>query len=146
MRGQQGSMLVEALIALIVFATGILGVIGALTHQAKLGVDSRYRIEAATAVDDLVARMQTAAPATLAARFSTGGDLFDDWLTNRLRAPGTGLPGADADVDFGTLGGDPRTATIEVRWAPPAEAVRDATGVKVATAVVHRYRTVVAVY
>lgn len=146
MRAERGSTLVEALIALVVFATGILGMIGALTHQAKLGVDSRYRIEAATAVDELVARMQTAAPATLAARFATGGDLFDDWLTGRLQAPGTGLPGADADVAFGALGGDPRTATIEVRWTPPAEAIRDATGAKLATVVVHRYRTVVAIY
>lgn len=144
-RGQRGSTLIEALVAVIVFGIGILGVIGAVTSQSRSGLDSRYRTEAAAAVDELVARIQTASPATRAADFSTGGAAFNDWLTQRLRAPGSGLPGADATVSFAAVAGDPRTVAIEVLWTPPREAVQDSAGVKTSVSTTHRFRTVVAI-
>ena len=76
---------------------------------------------------------------------STGGTAFNDWLDNRLKAARTGLPGADATVDFAVIGGDGRTVRIEVRWTPPRETVRDAAGAKTAQSVTHRYRTVAAI-
>jgi len=143
--GQRGSTMIEALVALAIFAAGILGVIAALTNQSRSGLDSRYRTEAAAAADELVARIQTASPASMAAQFSTGGTAFNDWLDNRLKAARTGLPGADATVDFAVIGGDGRTVRIEVRWTPPRETVRDAAGAKTAQSVTHRYRTVAAI-
>lgn len=144
-RRAAGFTLVEALVALAVFAIGILGVIASVTNHSRSGLDSRYRTEAAAAADELVARIQTAAPAAMVAEYSTGGAALDAWLASRLQAPGTGLPGGDATVDFGAVGGDGRTVRIEIRWTQPREAVRDAAGEKTAELVTHRYRTAVAI-
>ncbi len=142
---ERGFTLIEALVALGLFALGIMGVIGAMTSHARIGLDARFRSEASAAADELVARLQTASPATLVADYETGGTAFSAWLTNRLRAAGTGLPGADASVDFSTVGGDARTATIEIRWTPPRTSTRDAAGVQSAQSETHRFRTVVAI-
>lgn len=142
---QRGSTLIEALVAVIIFWLGILGIIGAIGAQSRSGQDSRYRTEAAAAVDELIAQIQTASPLSRATDFSTGGGRFNGWLTNRLRATGTGLPGADATVAFGAVHGDPRTVAIEVFWTPPREGVRDGTGLMTAQAVTHRFRTVLAI-
>ncbi|MET0508014.1 MAG: prepilin-type N-terminal cleavage/methylation domain-containing protein [Burkholderiaceae bacterium] len=145
MRRSAGFTLVEAVVALALFATGILGVIASVTHHARAGQDARYRTEAAAAADELVSLIQTTDPAGRAARFSPGGAGFDQWLADRLRAPGSGLPGADATVAFGALAGDDRTVSIEIRWTPPREARRDLSGTASAESVTHRYRTVVAI-
>lgn len=144
-RPPRGSALIEALVALVIFAIGILGVVSALGSQTRASLDARYRSEAAAAVDEYVARIQTASPLTRVAAHATGGAAFDDWLTNRLRAPGTGLPGADATVTFGVIGGDSRTVAIEVRWTPPSEAARNAAGDLTAQTPTHRFRTVAAI-
>lgn len=142
---QRGFTLIEALIALALFAVGIMGMIGAMTSHARIGVDARFRSEAAAAADELVARLQTTSPITMVTEYETGGAAFNDWLTNRLRAPGTGLPGADAEVDFSVVGADTRTARIEIRWTPPAVVSRDAAGSRTAASQTHRFRTVVAI-
>lgn len=142
---EHGFTLIEALIALALFALGIMGMIGAMTSHARIGVDARFRSEAAAAADELVARMQTASPITRVTDYETGGTAFNDWLTNRLRATGTGLPGADAEVDFSVVGADARTARIEIRWTPPAITSRDTAGNQTASSETHRFRTVVAI-
>ncbi len=144
-RRHGGSTLIEALVALVIFGVGILGVIGALSSHSRNTQDSRYRIEAAAAVDELVARIQTASPLTRVADFQTDGTAFIAWRDNRLRAATTGLPGADASVTFAAHDGDPRTVAIEVRWTPPGEAVRDASGAKTAVSTTHRFRSLVAI-
>lgn len=144
-RQLQGSALVEALVALVIFGIGILGIISALGSQTRASLDARYRSEAAAAVDEYVARILTDSPLTRATNYATGGVAFDDWLTNRLRAPGTGLPGAEATVTFGVVAGDTRTVAIEVRWTPPSEAVRNAAGDLVSQTPTHRFRTVAAI-
>ena len=144
-RSAQGTILIEALVALVLFGIGILGIISALGSQNRAGVDARYRSEAAAAVDEYVARIQTASPLTRATDFANGGAAYTDWLEHRLRAPVSGLPGADATVRFGAVGGDPRTVEIEVRWTPPREGVGAATGAVTAQATTHRFRSVLAI-
>ena len=137
-------LLFEVLVALAIFGVGILGVFAAVQSHFRAGEDARYRIEAAAAADELATRLLTAAPATRVADFSTGGTGFNAWLNGRLKASGTGLPGAAATVTFNAVAADPRTVAIEIRWTPPREAVRDATGAMTAVSTTHRYRTVLA--
>ena len=144
-RHQRGSTLIEALIAMVLFGIGILGVVTAIGQHNRAGQDARYRSEAAAAVDEYVALIQTAPPLTAPTDYATGGTAFTEWLTDRLRAPGTGLPGADATVNFGAFGGDAQTVEIEVRWTPPRDSVRDGTGAMTAETVTHRYRTLLAI-
>ncbi|MGE0801503.1 MAG: prepilin-type N-terminal cleavage/methylation domain-containing protein [Lautropia sp.] len=145
MRANRGFTLVEALVALAVFAIGILGLIASVTSHSRSGLDSRLRTEAAAAADELIALIQTAAPATREVDYATGGAALNAWLAARLQAPRTGLPGGEATVDFGAVGGDTRTVQIEIRWTQPREAGRDGTGTKTAELVNHRYRTVAAI-
>ena len=143
---QGGFTLLESLIAIIVFAIAVLGMIGAQASGAQVTSDARYRTEAATAADELLARMQIAPPATVVADFSTGGALFQEWLEERVQAEGSGLPAGDATVDFATVGGDPLTVRIVVTWVPPRHRVRDGAGAISAMTETRQHVTVSALY
>lgn len=144
-RRQGGFTLIESLIALVVFAVGILGLVGMQTVSTRVTNDARYRSEAAAAADELLARMLAANRATVAAEFGTGGTQFTPWLT-RLQAAGTGLPGADATVTFGAVGGDAATVRIVITWTPPRESQRDTTGARAAVTAARQHVTVSALY
>jgi hypothetical protein len=104
------------------------------------------RTEAAAAADELIARMLASNRSTVAADFQTGGTQFNAWLTQRLQATGTGLPGANATVTFGAVGGDANTVRVVITWTPPRESERGSTGVKTAVSVTRQHVTVSALY
>lgn len=56
-RGQAGMMLIEALIALLIFSIGILGIIGLQAAAVQQSTDARNRAEAAYLADQLMGRM-----------------------------------------------------------------------------------------
>src|SRR5690554_6969235 len=146
-RGRQdGFTLLESLIAIVVFAIAVLGMIGAQASGAQVTSDARYRTEAAAAADELLARMQIAPPATVVADFSTGGPRFQEWLEERVQAEGVGLPAGDATVEFASVGGDPLTVRIVVTWVPPRHRVRDASGAISAMTQTRQHVTVSALY
>lgn len=151
-RQQQGFTLIEALVALLIFSVGILGLVGMQTVSARVSTDARFRSEAAAAADELLARMQSANRATLAAQFATGGPAFDAWLNGRLKAVGTGLPNVAATVTFGVVEDfpsavpDPSTVRIVISWAPPREAQRNGTGLANALTNNRQHVTVSALY
>jgi type IV pilus assembly protein PilV len=144
--GQAGFTLLESLIAIVVFAIAVLGMIGAQASGAQVTSDARYRTEAAAAADELLARMQIAPPATVVADFSTGGPRFQEWLEERVQAEGVGLPAGDATVEFASVGGDPLTVRIVVTWVPPRHRVRDASGAISAMTQTRQHVTVSALY
>lgn len=143
---QGGFTLLESLIAIIVFAIAVLGMIGAQASGAQVTSDARYRTEAAAAADELLARMQIAPPATVVADFTTGGARFQEWLEDRVQAEGIGLPAGDATVDFASVGGDPLTVRIVVSWVPPRHRVRDDAGAISAMTQTRQHVTVSALY
>jgi type IV pilus assembly protein PilV len=145
-RGQDGFTLIESLIAMVVFSVGVLGLVGMQSMSTRVTTDARLRTEAAAAADELLARMQTTSRATVVADFSTGGARFDDWLTTRLRAAGTGLPDAQANVSFSVVGADPNTVRIEITWTLPRERERALSGGGAAVAVPRQHVTVSALY
>ena len=102
---QSGVVILEVLVAIVIFAVGVLGIIGLQTVTAKAGVDARFRTDAAALSDELVARVQTwIGPTTLTAQFTgtnnSGGAEYMSWYTNRLSIARSGLPGVQSAVAF----------------------------------------------
>jgi len=56
-RQQQGVMLIEALIAILIFTIGILGIIGLQAAAVQQSTDAKNRAEAAYLADQLIGRM-----------------------------------------------------------------------------------------
>ena len=61
---QQGSILLEALIAFLIFSIGILGVIGLQAATINNTLDARYRTDAAFLTNQMLAQMWTDSVAT----------------------------------------------------------------------------------
>ncbi|MBK7423659.1 MAG: hypothetical protein IPJ48_11475 [Propionivibrio sp.] len=149
MRKQQsGIMLLEALIAILIFSLGVLGIVGLQASAVAATRDAKYRTDAGLLANELVGQMMTGNRdgATLQANFQgddddalgtsvlVDGPLFLLWRA-RVRAA---LPGADLNDPRVTVipgvPGPPQTAsvvTVTVRWRPPNETVP------------HRYQVVV---
>ncbi|HVL56567.1 MAG TPA: type IV pilus modification protein PilV [Burkholderiaceae bacterium] len=144
--GQQGFTLIEALVSIVVFSIGMLGLVAMQTVSARVTTDARFRAEAAAAADELLGRMQTANRSTVAALYGTGGTEFVAWQAASLQAPGRGLPGAVATAEFGAVGGDPNTVRITVSWTPPRELQRNVAGEATAVAHTRQHVTVSALY
>lgn len=125
---QSGAMLIEALIALLIFSVGVLGIIGLHSTAAKVSGDARYRSEAALLATELVGKMWTGdrTPANLQTRYdsSLNGPGFQAWawIGANTAAPGTQtapasgtvyklLPGAQAYPPVVTVNPVTRTVT-----------------------------------
>jgi type IV pilus assembly protein PilV len=124
MRTQTGVMLLEALIGLLIFAIGVLGLIGMQATAMKVTADSKYRAEATMYAGQLINQMwaDDRTNATLSTNYSTGGPKYVEWYA-AISAPGTGLPGTDQDANKPTVTIDAsNTVTITIYWQAPGEA------------------------
>ena len=72
-KAQGGSFLLEALIGILVFSFGVLGLVGLQAQSIRHINDAQYRAEAVYLAQSLVARMWADDPATLAASYQPGG-------------------------------------------------------------------------
>jgi len=122
---QAGVMLLEVLIALLIFAFGILGLIGMQAVSIKLTGDSKYRAEAAMFVDQLVNQMwaDDRTNAALVANYdsASGGNKYTEWR-NHIQASSTGLPGSSgANAPTVTIDVN-NVVTVTVYWQAPEEA------------------------
>jgi type IV pilus assembly protein PilV len=119
---QQGVMLLEALISILIFSIGILAIIGLQAASIKMSSDAKYRSDASLlagqyvnalwsepGINPIAAASAAAAAAAASAAipqydpnafitFATGGAQFDAWLTT-VQAT---LPDATADVVINT--------------------------------------------
>lgn len=87
---QTGVMLLEALIAILIFSVGILAIVGLQANSIKLAGDAKYRSEANILANQLIGNMwqsQSASQAAFAAAYApnTGGS-FNVWK-NTLPSP-----------------------------------------------------------
>lgn len=126
---QQGVVLLETLIAILIFSFGMLGLIGLQANTAKIALDARFRTEAAALADDLIAQMMVSDPATLVADFQSisSAAKYQAWYTTRVKldpaASPTGiLPNGQATVTFDTTGGGAPVVYVEIKWAAPGQA------------------------
>jgi type IV pilus assembly protein PilV len=128
-RPQRGFMLLEVLIALLIFSIGVLGIVGLQASMTKAQTGSKFRADAAFLAQRLVGSMWSD---------RSGLDNYDttsncashtrcsQWVSEVANQ----LPAGAATVDVTSLGTDATgrviaaEVTITINWQPPNEEQR----------------------
>jgi type IV pilus assembly protein PilV len=116
-------MLLEALIAILIFSIGILAVVGLQAVSIKNVTDSKHRTEAAFLANNLLSQMWTDA-GNIASYAYPGSGGVPTRLTGWVGQVNTRLPAATAVPPIVTITGASAagaTVTIQVRWQLPEE-------------------------
>jgi type IV pilus assembly protein PilV len=103
-RPQRGMMLIEALIAILIFSVGILGIVGLQATAVQQSGDARYRAQAAELAQQLLGQMWTGdrTAATLQTNYnctppcSGAGTPYQTWYAQVSAA----LPGVATDSNL----------------------------------------------
>lgn len=127
-RGQSGAFLLEALVGIMIFAFGILGLVGLQAQAIRNTNDLQYRGEAIQIANAAIGRMWTMDRTKLEAFYEgdagSGGDGYVALLEAAERLPG--VKGVDALAPTVVVEAGPSTTsnlvTITVRWQLPGEA------------------------
>ncbi len=124
-------MLLEALIAILIFSIGVLAVMGLQATAVKLAGDAKYRSDAALLAEELIAQLWVSdrVPANMAANFSSAaaGPGYAAWLSRvRSTLPGTATNPPVVTVDTITGTATTGTTTITVLWQAPNDALSHA--------------------
>lgn len=119
---QQGSMMLEGLIAILIFSMGILSIVALLGASVKNTSHAKYRTEASLLTSQIIGQMWTGdrANATLVANYSSAaaGLPFTTWRDTVIQT----LPGV-AGANLPTVAVDANNVvTVTVRWQAPGEA------------------------
>lgn len=122
---QKGVVLIEAMIAIIIFTVGVLAMIGAQTNSFRAVSSSKMRTDAAFLADRLIGEMWVSSRnpatgqldatsiATLQNNYGTGKPLFANWFADAQAV----LPNLFATS---AIAGD-GTVTITIQWQAPSE-------------------------
>ena len=123
---QRGSALLEALIAILVFSFGVLGLIGILAASVRATNDARYRAEAANLANALIGDMWATSANQLDPQFGTGGPKLVAWqnyvATQLPSAAGANVP--VVDLAQPGLSAQSRSVVVTVFWQMPGEVAR----------------------
>jgi type IV pilus assembly protein PilV len=122
---QGGSILLEALIAILIFSVGILAVVGMQTTAVRAASDAKYRSDASLLASELIGQMWVTdrTNATLLT-FQGGiggvdGAAYTTWLANVTAAlPGATVAAGNPPVVNVTAS---NIVTITVKWKLPSE-------------------------
>lgn len=132
---QSGSMLLEALIAVLIFSMGILAIVGLQAASIQASSDAKYRTEASFLANQLIGQMWVSNRTSTTLNFyfsSPAGSAYTTWKgTTPTPADGTvlaTLPGAAAnppEVIITPSVGPTKTSslvTVKIYWQAPNEA------------------------
>ena len=121
-RRDSGFLLLEVLVAVLIFAVGVVGMIGVQAVSARNATSAKYRSDAALLVNQLIGKMWVSdrTPATLQSNFNTGGTAYTAWLASVSAA----LPGVVANsATAPTVAVDSSgVVSVAVYWVAPGEA------------------------
>jgi len=122
----RGSALLEALVAILIFSFGVLGLIGVLAASVRATNDARYRAEAANLANALIGDMWATAAAQLDPQFGTGGAKLAAWqnLVARELPSASGANAPLVDLAQPGLSTQSRSVVVTVFWQLPGESVR----------------------
>jgi type IV pilus assembly protein PilV len=133
---QDGIVLIEAMIAILIFSIGVLGIVGLQAVMVSGSAEAKYRNEASFFANRLLGEMATADRASAAdlTPFSTGGARYTTWYNDiknaAISAGLLGLPGATSNPPSVTVAAGPNNAsgrpsrydvTITVPWQSPGQ-------------------------
>lgn len=104
LRSQAGTVMLESLLALVIFSVGILGLISLQAAQIRAQSENKYRIDASLAASRLLTQMW-ANPSELDSFAGSYTASSSNWL-------GAELPNASAVVSVAD-----ETATITISWS-----------------------------
>lgn len=121
-RGQQGSFMLEALIGILIFSFGVLGLIGLQAQSIRHVNDAQYRGEAVYLANALVAKMWADDPATLAVKYATGGPEYLKFQEMVSSLPGATIAGNEPQVVV-AQGPSLRSSLVSVTvfWQAPSD-------------------------
>jgi type IV pilus assembly protein PilV len=114
---QKGFFIIEALIAIFVFAVGILGVIKIQGDTIQTTSDAFYRVQASFFAQNMIGKITLDKP-NASKYTSTGNAEYDDWIAEIAAA----LPGSTSDnvpVVTVTDSGVAKIVKVEIFWQPP---------------------------
>jgi len=111
-------ILIEALLAILIFSLGILALVGLQAAAIKQSADAKYRTEAALLTNEIIGQMWVSdrTTAVLQANFNTGGTTYNNWFA---RVSGI-LPGVAANPPAIAIDAQ-GIATVTVNWIAPNE-------------------------
>lgn len=116
---QSGYVLLEALVALLIFSLGLLGLIGFQAASTKIATDSRFRTEAAMLADELLAKMAASEVSQVESDYAVGGSKFKAWLDGRVKA-GSRLSNVAVTPTFArSATSTGMLVTLRVEWTMP---------------------------
>lgn len=124
--GQAGSVLLEALIAILIFSFGVLGLVGILAGSIRATNDARYRAEAANLAQGLIGDMWSTASTELDAQFGASGPKLVAWQTQvaNLLPSATGANLPVVDLSQPGLSAQSRSIVVTMFWQLPGESGR----------------------
>jgi type IV pilus assembly protein PilV len=119
---QTGSYLLEALIAILIFSFGVLGLVGLLGSSIRITNDARYRSEAANLASAMIAEMWTMTAAQMDMQFGSGGAKLTDWQDKaKALLPSAATYPPTVDLTQPGLSPESRTVVVTVFWQMPGE-------------------------
>lgn len=115
-RAQRGVAIIEVMVALLIFAVGVLGVVGLQAAMIRAQTATTFRGEAAYLAQQLIGDMwaDRAHLAEYATAAASCGAACLDW---KSRIAGR-LPGGSGTVTVNAATGE---VTIEIQWTAPGE-------------------------
>ena len=118
---QQGSVLVEGLIAILIFSLGILSIVALLGASVKFTSNAKYRTEANLLAGQIIGQMwvDDKSNAALLNNYSSpDGDVFSAWKESVAETlPGTKAEGNEPTIE---IDGD-NVVTVTIRWQLPGQ-------------------------
>ncbi len=124
---QHGSILIEALIAFLIFSVGILGVIGVQASTINVTLEARYRSDAAFLANQMIAQIWADGPASFSGYDCGGGCLstnsnakISDWVRQIQPSGSTPgfLPGVSDSTNKPTILVNATAATVSRTFNP----------------------------
>jgi type IV pilus assembly protein PilV len=126
---QQGAMLLEALVAIVIFSMGILAIVGMQAAAVNNSAESKYRSDANLLANELLGQMWVTnrLPATLRTNFQggegTNGAAYTAWLGDSTTEGSVtkSLPGVADFPPIVRVDAVTGIVTLVVRWRAPSD-------------------------
>ena len=119
---QQGSILLEGLIAILIFSIGILAIVGLHASAIKTVADAQYRLEASLYAERIVSLMWADVPNISTYAYPGGtATALAPWLSNINTLPGVNVQG-NLNPPTITVAGSVAngwTVTVNIFWQAP---------------------------